>query len=103
MKTLQLYFDKECPFCKNYATYLQLQKNYAVQLKDARQYPKEIEQLRQSGYDIDEGVIVVLEGQTFHGVAAIELIDTLSHDKRFLTKLIRFLIRLKLLKVLYPL
>ena len=31
-----LFYDEECPFCKNYAKYLKLKDNFDLEIKDIR-------------------------------------------------------------------
>ena len=79
MKTNQiiLFYDEECPFCKNYTNFLKLKKSFDLKLIDARKNKIELENIiannpralidatrtnvtpnaQGNGYDIDLGII----------------------------------------------
>lgn len=83
---LILYYDQECPFCKNYAGFIQLKKHYDLELKNAREYHSEIRSLCK-GLDINEGLIVVAEGKCLQGIDALSYLDTAMEKKGILSML----------------
>lgn len=73
---LTLYYDKACPFCSRYADYLSLHTCYGLELKNARISLDEI--YRQCpALDINEGMILVMNGQCLQGEEALAYLDTL--------------------------
>jgi predicted DCC family thiol-disulfide oxidoreductase YuxK len=75
MKPLRIVYDGECPFCASYVSLLRLRERYAVRLIDARTEP---EPARAYGLDLNEGMIVDLDGDVFHGARAVAVLSRLS-------------------------
>ncbi len=75
MAALLIIYDGDCPFCSRYAAYQKLREEYDVRLVDARAEPK----LAASyGLDLNEGMIVDLDGRVHHGADAVRLLSALS-------------------------
>lgn len=83
---LTLYYDHECPFCKNYAGFIQLKRHYDLELKNAREYHAEIRSLCKE-LDINEGLVVLVEGKCLQGIDALRYLDTAMEKKGLLAKL----------------
>ena len=75
MSTLRIIYDGDCPFCRSYVALLRLRDRYDVQLVDAR---KERAAAAEYGLDLNEGMIVDLDGQVHHGARAVSLLSRLS-------------------------
>ena len=75
MTTLHVVYDGECPFCSSYVSLLRLREQYDVHLVDAR---KEPEFAARYGLDLNEGMIVDLDGEVHHGARAVSLLSRLS-------------------------
>jgi predicted DCC family thiol-disulfide oxidoreductase YuxK len=75
MAALRIVYDGECPFCSRYAAYQRLREEYIVELVDARAEP---ELAGNYGLDLNEGMIVDLDGQVHHGADAVRLLAQLS-------------------------
>ncbi|HEV7633746.1 MAG TPA: DCC1-like thiol-disulfide oxidoreductase family protein [Steroidobacteraceae bacterium] len=75
MTTLHVVYDGECPFCSSYVSLLRLREQYEVHLVDAR---KEPEFASRYGLDLNEGMIVDLDGEVHHGARAVSLLSRLS-------------------------
>ena len=52
-KTINIYFDEECPFCRYYANYVKLKDNYDLHLFNARESLEKIKLFREKGFDIN--------------------------------------------------
>jgi len=74
MKKIKLYYDDDCPFCKEYSKYIQLRQKYDVELLNARDCIDEIVLFKEKGMDINEGFIVefVDDAITLQGAAAVK-------------------------------
>ena len=83
---LTLYYDKQCPFCSNYANLLKLKENFEITLKDARENLDEISLVCEN-LDINDGFIVVYENHCFQGVKALEFLNSAVDKTTTLGKL----------------
>lgn len=75
MRPLRIVYDGECPFCSRYVQLVRLREEFEVELVDARREP---EKAKRYGLDLNEGMIVDLDGQVHHGAEAVWLLSTLS-------------------------
>src|SRR5687768_2368089 len=75
MATLRIVYDGDCPFCRSYVALLRLRERYDVRLVDARKEPA---LAAQYGLDLNEGMIVDLDGKVHHGARAMSLLSRLS-------------------------
>ena len=86
---VQIIYDGDCPFCKVYVGMVRLKENYAVELINARDPHPLVDEVTLRGLDIDEGMVVVLEKEFYHGDDALNrmaLMTTKSGLMRRLTK-----------------
>lgn len=88
MKTNQIiiFYDEECPFCKNYTNFLKLKKNFDLKLIDARKNKIELENICKN-LDINEGFIVVYKDDCFQGAKALEFLNSAVDKTTILGKL----------------
>jgi|TARA_R110002050_G_scaffold167325_2_gene298001 predicted DCC family thiol-disulfide oxidoreductase YuxK len=77
-KSVNLYFDKECPFCNYYANYNLVKTNHNLNLYNAREYPQKIKLLREKGFDINNGIIIEVDEKIFQGSNAVKQLNKLS-------------------------
>jgi predicted DCC family thiol-disulfide oxidoreductase YuxK len=104
LKKINLYYDDECPFCKEYSKYVELRKIYDINIINAREAIVKINTFREKGYDINNGVIVEFEDNIFQGSDAVKIIDKNISKKSFFDKFLSQLIKLPFFKTfLYPL
>lgn len=75
MASLRIVYDGDCPFCSSYVGLLRLREKYDVQLVDARKDPA---LAARYGLDLNEGMIVDLDGKVHHGARAMSLLARLS-------------------------
>lgn len=84
MTKLKLYYDKECPFCNHFANFIKLKERYKLELVNARDEDEEIKFLKKQGFDINDGVILVVdEARVYHSSEALLLLNRLSSRKFF--------------------
>lgn len=85
-------YDGECPFCKQFANYLSMKAIYGeLLLVNARSSPELQAKCKGAGFDLDEGFLVIAEGQLIFGtdgmrrLAVLPWIHTgVSHSMKFL-------------------
>lgn len=74
-----LLYDGECPFCSSYVAMVRLRDSVGpVRLVDARDGGPELAEVRRAGYDVDEGMVLKMDGRLHHGDAAIHRIALLT-------------------------
>lgn len=79
---IELFYDKDCPFCNKYANYVKLKEKHELLLKNAREFNKEIRELKTLGFDINDGFIIkVDENKIYQGVDAIVFLNKLVKKK----------------------
>jgi len=79
---IELFYDKECPFCSKYSQFISLKEDHELFLLNARNYLDELEDLKVRGFDIDEGFIIrINDKEIYQGVDAIVFINKLSNNK----------------------
>jgi predicted DCC family thiol-disulfide oxidoreductase YuxK len=83
-----LLYDGECPFCRSYIHFLRLRESIGpVRLIDARQDTPERKQVADAGLDLDEGMVLHLEGQLYHGAACLNRLSLMSTGSGFINGL----------------
>lgn len=103
-KEIVLYYDKECPICKEYSKYVKLREKYTITLCNAREYPNRIEQFKKVGFDINDGIILIYKDSIFQGDKAIVIIDSLTCNKTYFDKVLGVFIKIPyMIKIIYPL
>ncbi len=81
-----LYYDKQCPFCSKYASFLKLKENFEITLKDARQNLDEISLICEN-LNINDGFIVVYKNDCFQGAKALAFLNSAVDKTTLLGKL----------------
>jgi predicted DCC family thiol-disulfide oxidoreductase YuxK len=103
LKQINLYYDNECPFCKEYSKYIELRKKYDVHIINARVSIERIKFFKEKGFDINDGMIVETNDKIYHGADAAEFLDKCIHKSTFIDYLIGFFIKIPGFKgILYP-
>lgn len=74
-----LVYDGQCPFCCRYVRWLRLKEHVGdVRLVDARSDDPVIEEVRALGFDLDQGMVLKLDAQWYHGAEALRVLALLS-------------------------
>ncbi|MCI5060524.1 MAG: DUF393 domain-containing protein [Alphaproteobacteria bacterium] len=83
MAKVKIYYDGECPFCSNYVAYLHLQESVGeVVIVNLREKPEVVQEFLERGYDVNEGMVLDLEGKLYHGPEVLTQLALMStrHD-----------------------
>lgn len=81
---IEIFYDKDCPICKLYTTYIKLKDTYDLVLINARENKQKIEDLKKKGFDINDGFIVkVPQKRIYQGSDAIIFLNTLTKKQVF--------------------
>jgi len=79
---IELFYDKECPFCNSYANYIKVKQNHELNILNAREKADEIKQLKNRGFNINDGfIIVVNKNKIYQGWEAIIFLNKISSRK----------------------
>ena len=99
-----ILYDGDCYFCSNYMSMVRLKETVGeVRLINARTNPPELEFLTKSGFDINQGMAIYLDGQLYFGADCINRIALLASSNGVFNKVNHFIFRSKRLSaVLYP-
>jgi predicted DCC family thiol-disulfide oxidoreductase YuxK len=74
-----IVYDGQCPFCSRYVRLVRLRETLGrVRLIDARKGGPQVEEVRQAGLDLDEGMVLKLDGRLHHGADCINMLALLS-------------------------
>ncbi|MBE9398257.1 DUF393 domain-containing protein [Pontibacterium sp. N1Y112] len=99
-----LIYDKECPACDNYCQVVRIRETVGkLRLIDARENSEELEEITALGLDIDQGMVLKLDGQIYYGSDAIHALALISSRSGLLNRLNYYLFRSKRLSyIFYP-
>ena len=76
-----IVYDGECVFCANYVRFLKLKDAIGpVELLDARSDDPRVKRYWSDGYDLNQGMLFIHRGRTYHGDEAINVLAGLSSD-----------------------
>ena len=100
----RIIYDGDCPFCSSYVRLLRLRKTFGeVELINARECPKVVEELAGHNMDLNEGMILVLNGEYFCGSECIHRLALLATPSNTFNKINKLIFqRRRLAAVLYP-
>jgi predicted DCC family thiol-disulfide oxidoreductase YuxK len=85
---LYLYYDGDCPLCRSYVTRMRLRHSAgSVELVNVRIHAAERQRLERQGYRLDDGMVVEVGGQVYHGAAAVHVLALLSSRSGWFNRL----------------
>jgi predicted DCC family thiol-disulfide oxidoreductase YuxK len=77
-----IVYDGQCPLCSHYVTALRIRENVErLYLLDARQHLELVARYRKRGMEINDGMIVVVDGRDYTGAEAVRILATLSNGR----------------------
>ena len=105
MKQAWLVYDGECPFCKNYASYLDVRNAIGeFVLVDAREAGPLVEEIRNLPYDLNHGMVLKMNGRYYFGSDALHVLALLSGKHGVFSLVNRFLFSApSVVRLVYPL
>lgn len=100
-----LLYDGDCPFCASYVRYVRLRDTAGpVTLADARQYPSLVLEANALGFDVDQGMVLKLDGRYYFGGDCIHTLALLTTKSGAFNRLNRALFKSRTLaRFAYPL
>lgn len=102
--TVTLIYDGECPFCSSYADIINIRENVGeLLLIDARKGGPVVERVRNEGFDLDDGMIMLYRGDTFHGAECMHMLSRLSTSRSIMGRALHLLTRSRwVATIVYP-
>ena len=103
-KQILLIYDKECPACHFYCQIVRIRQSVGeLVLIDARDNPEVLKEVTAQGLDIDQGMVLKMDGQLYYGSDAIHLLALLSGRSGVFNRLNYWLFSSKKMAgILYP-
>jgi predicted DCC family thiol-disulfide oxidoreductase YuxK len=76
-----LLYDGDCPACSAYVAMARLRQFYPnLRIVSARTEPELVAYLRARGYEINDGMVLSLDGKIYYAADATRMIATLGRD-----------------------
>lgn len=99
-----LVYDGECPICSAYCKALALrQLGSGFQVLNAREPHPIVREINRLGFDMDEGFVLKIEGDYYHGADAINRLALLTTSDKTFNKINYYIFRSRSLsRLLYP-
>ncbi len=103
-EAILLVYDKECPVCDNYCRLVQVEESAGdLKLIDARESSDVLDEITALGLDIDQGMVLKMDGQLYYGADAIHALALISSRSGFFNLLNYFIFFSKRVsRILYP-
>lgn len=100
-----LLYDGECPVCSRYVLWTGMRSHHpGIGLLDARAHPDLVAELRADGVEINDTMVLQVDGERFVGAAAMARIAGYLPDDRWRARVLRRLTGSRqVLQPLYPL
>lgn len=99
-----LLYDGKCPFCSSYVAYTRLREAVGpIAMLDAREQPELVKSHAAQGRDINQGMILSLDGVTYFGADVLNRLALLSTNSDAFNKVTSAIFRSPTVsRVLYP-
>ncbi len=100
-----LLYDGECPFCSFYArkSGFKTQTGRPLTLIDANRAPDLIAELRAGGCEVEEGMVLVLDGRRYQGASAMTALEAMASATGWFNGLAKwFASNPKRVRIFYP-
>jgi predicted DCC family thiol-disulfide oxidoreductase YuxK len=74
-----LIYDGQCPFCSRYVSLLDLRRSIdEISLVNAREAGSLVRELQEQGVNLDDGIVLILDGRIFYGADCINQIAVMG-------------------------
>lgn len=102
---LLLIYDKQCPICDRYCRWLQIRNSIGeLKLINAREDTEAMAQITAQGLDIDQGMVLKMDGVLYYGTDAIHALALISSRSSLFNRVNYHIFKSKRLSaILYPL
>jgi predicted DCC family thiol-disulfide oxidoreductase YuxK len=99
-----IVYDGQCPFCSRYVELVRLRESLGrVELIDAREGGAVVDEIRAGGLDLDEGMVLKLDGRLYHGADCMHMVALLSTPSSWFNRVNAAMFRSRTAsRLLYP-
>jgi predicted DCC family thiol-disulfide oxidoreductase YuxK len=99
-----IVYDGDCPFCSRFVRFVQLRETLGrVEVVNARDGGPIVEEVMAAGFDLDDGMVLKLDGRLYHGDDCIHMLALLSTPSTTFNRLNRTVFRSRTMsRLLYP-
>lgn len=99
-----IIYDGDCPFCSRYVQLVRLRESLGrVEMVNAREGGPEVAEVERAGLDLNEGMVLKLDGRLYHGDECMHMLALLSTPSGSFNRLNRALFRsAAAARLLYP-
>lgn len=100
-----LLYDGDCPVCSNYVAFVKFKESVGeIEVLDCRESLDIVESAREAGYELNDGMIIIIAGKLYYGKEAVHQMALLSGEKGIFNRFQSLLFRFKFVATaLYPL
>jgi len=101
---IQLLYDGQCPVCQNYIAYIRIREAVGqFVLINAREPSELLDEATSQNLNVDEGMVLKINGQLYHGSDAIHILSLMNTRSTWFNRTNYYLFRSKTLaKLIYP-
>ncbi len=83
-----LVYDKECPACNAYCQIIRIRETVGdLKIIDAREKSEVLDEITARGLDIDQGMVLKMEGQLYYGSDAMHALALISNRSGLLNRI----------------
>ncbi len=83
-----LVYDKECPACNAYCQIIRIRETFGdLKIIDAREKSEVLDEITARGLDIDQGMVLKMEGQLYYGSDAMHALALISSRSGLLNRI----------------
>jgi len=99
-----IVYDGECPVCSHYVNGLRLREaGGQLRLQNAREETDEVRELVLQGFDLDQGMVVKLDGSCYFGADAMHVLSMMTTPSGLFNRFVYLLFRAPTSsRLLYP-
>jgi len=104
-REILLVYDKECPLCDAYCRVVRLRESVGeLQLVNAREDSAVMKEITRQGLDIDQGMVLKVDGVLYYGPDAIHVLCLMSSASGLANRINHWIFRSRSRsRLLYPL
>ena len=101
---IQIIYDGDCPICNAYVNYIRLKESFShVEIINARNMHDMVSEYLAKGYDLNNGMVVTVNGMVYFGSSAVHVISLMSADNGVIRKMNKWIFSSeKRAKYIYP-
>jgi predicted DCC family thiol-disulfide oxidoreductase YuxK len=78
-RAIRIMYDGECPVCSSYVKFVRMRKAAGkVELLNMREHPEIVAAMRAKNIEVNEGMIVEVDGALYHGADAVHAMAMMS-------------------------